>query len=271
MDLIKVFTSMMGVASQVALLRPTVTRGNMDLIFISFAANLIRSAEWLFRGGEHTIGFCGHMLTSAPIDPGVQSSATSPHYQRMQNLYAMARSMTSEDILLSLPSYVSAEYDKANKSLGEIWTYRLHDKSGIAKSSGLLKDIADPLVYSIFALRAASRRISGSIASGISSDAFSLGGLTLLKQAGTALAEEVSILAYTLDDVRQHCTKVLQFYRALDVQPLLKQPEAPIQYVTQVAQGLTPRSVVQGVGNLLVHMATIAAMLIAFTDGSRAS
>ena len=166
----------------------------------------------------------------------------------MQNLYAMAGSITSKNILLSLPYYVSAEYDEANKSLGEIWTYRLEAKSGIAKTSGLLIDIADPLVYSIFALRAASRRISGSIASGISNDAFSMGGLTLLKQAGTALADEVSTLAYTLDDVRQHCTQVLQFYRALDVQPLLKQPEAPIQYLTQVAQDSTLRSVVQGVG-----------------------
>ncbi|CAD6585327.1 MAG: hypothetical protein CYPHOPRED_003053 [Cyphobasidiales sp. Tagirdzhanova-0007] len=158
----------------------------------------------------------------------------------------MAGSITSKNILLSLPYYVSAEYDEANKSLGEIWTYRLEAKSGIAKTSGLLIDIADPLVYSIFALRAASRRISGSIASGISNDAFSMGGLTLLKQAGTALADEVSTLAYTLDDVRQHCTQVLQFYRALDVQPLLKQPEAPIQYLTQVAQDSTLRSVVQG-------------------------
>ena len=46
MDLIKVFTSTMGVASQLALLRPIATRGNMDLIFI---ANIIHSAEWLFR------------------------------------------------------------------------------------------------------------------------------------------------------------------------------------------------------------------------------
>ena len=51
-DLAVVSTSTVGIASQIYLLKSTATRGNVDLLLISFAANLIRSAEWLFRGGE---------------------------------------------------------------------------------------------------------------------------------------------------------------------------------------------------------------------------
>ena len=53
-DVAKVFTSALGVATQAVLLRNTINRGNLDLIGISFAANLIRSASWLFRGGKYS-------------------------------------------------------------------------------------------------------------------------------------------------------------------------------------------------------------------------
>ena len=51
-DIVKLFTSAVGVISQATLLRKTVTRNNYDLICISFAANFVRSADWLFRGGR---------------------------------------------------------------------------------------------------------------------------------------------------------------------------------------------------------------------------
>ena len=156
----------------------------------------------------------------------------------------------SEDMLLGLPGYISAEYDKANERLGETWTYRLLDKSRLARTSGLLKNISDPLVYALFALRAASKTVFEPVSSTLFTETFSMGSLMHINSTGAALADQISTFAYTLDDVRQHCTEVLQFYRALGIQPLLKQPVQPVKYITQVGQGSTPRSVVQGVGPL---------------------
>ena len=58
-DIVKLFTSAVGVISQATLLRKTVTRNNFDLCLISFAANFVRSADWLFRGGR---SFCSTLM-----------------------------------------------------------------------------------------------------------------------------------------------------------------------------------------------------------------
>lgn len=55
-DVVKCFTSALEMVTQGLMLRQTLTRRNVDLIGISVVANFVRSAEWLFRGGE--LAFC---------------------------------------------------------------------------------------------------------------------------------------------------------------------------------------------------------------------
>jgi hypothetical protein len=76
---------------------------------------------------------------------------------------------------------------------------------------------------------------------------FTMGGLAFIQNATSALATQIGTFVFTLDDVRQHCTEILQFYRALNVKPNLKGPKNPVKYVTQVGLGQTPGTVNQGV------------------------
>ena len=153
----------------------------------------------------------------------------------MQSLWNLAWSdKQAEPILLNLPSYYSEEYDKADKALGEIWTYRLHDKSHLAQSTAFLKNASDPLIYALFALRAAARRGNGVTPSSGFSDVFSMGSLSFIQDAASGFAGAVGRFMYVVDDVRQHCSEIVQFYRAFDVKPALKQPNMPTEYETQL-------------------------------------
>lgn len=51
-DVIKVFTSLSGVMTQAEYLRRNLTRDNIDMFAIGLVANFVKSAEWLFLGGE---------------------------------------------------------------------------------------------------------------------------------------------------------------------------------------------------------------------------
>lgn len=74
-DVTKVFTSAVGVITQLILLRHTINRSNVDLIGIGFAANLIRSASWLFRGGKIVILPC----IRVPNEEGHQIQGSGRH------------------------------------------------------------------------------------------------------------------------------------------------------------------------------------------------
>jgi hypothetical protein len=54
-DIVKTFTSAISAVTQAYLLRQSIHRRNLDLFLLSFAANFIKSAEWLFRGGRSHI------------------------------------------------------------------------------------------------------------------------------------------------------------------------------------------------------------------------
>lgn len=55
-DIIKLFTTFTGVFSQAEYLRRCLTRDNIDIFVIGLVANFVKSAEWLFLGGE--LSFC---------------------------------------------------------------------------------------------------------------------------------------------------------------------------------------------------------------------
>lgn len=133
------------------------------------------------------------------LDPGVRTAPTNPLFQRMQSLWESAQDTSPQAILLQLPKYWHAEYVKADAALGPIWTYRLADKSRIARTTSLLAQISDPLVYTLFALRGAARRRSGSLASALYSENFSMGGLTYIQNASASIAEELARSAYCAD------------------------------------------------------------------------
>lgn len=170
----------------------------------------------------------------------------------MQNLWN-AHSDEPEYTLLALRPYLSAEFDKANAALGPLSTHRLADESKLAQSTSFLRQISEPLIYAVFALRAAASGAVDTSAGRHHKAVFSMGSLTFLQKASSALAEQIGLFAYTLDEVRIHCTQILQFYRALDLQPVLKQPSNPVPYIRQVAQGNVPGSVLQGVSRGAVY------------------
>lgn len=177
-----------------------------------------------------------HMLTQyMPSDAGIRSATTNPHYHRMQSLWNQAwMSEVAEHQLLGLPAYFSSEYDKANEELGDLWTYRLTDKSRLAETTSLLKNISDPIVYALFALRATTRRRGFMTSSDLVEETFSMGTLSFIQSASSGLAEAVGRFAYVLDDVRQHCSEIMQFYRAFDVKPVLLHPAVSAEYKTMV-------------------------------------
>jgi ABC-type multidrug transport system fused ATPase/permease subunit len=253
-DIVKLFTSAVGVISQATLLRKTVTRNNFDLISICFAANFIRSADWLFRGGRSSRGRPVQLgLTSCGIphlDPGVGVALTSATYQRMQTIWSETRCTTAEDIILGLPRYLTDQYNKANAALGDVSTTCLRDESRLARTTGLLQNLSDPVVYALFALRAAARRNPSSLASSLFTDTFSMGSLAFIQSASTAMAEEIAAFFYTLDDVRQHTSKVLQFYRALDAKPAMPQPAKPVPYRSMESSAPRNEGQLRGVSGL---------------------
>lgn len=66
------------------------------------------------------------------------------------------------------------------------------DKSRTAHVSNLLAQVSDPLVYALFALRAAARRNSGSMASALFSEDFSMGSLRYIQEASSSIAQELA-------------------------------------------------------------------------------
>ena len=131
-------------------------------------------------------------VADAFADPGVHTAPTNPHYQRMQGIWDAAQDTTPESILLQLPAYHAAEYARADAALGSTWTYRLLDKSRLAQTTTMLARLSDPLIYTLFALRASARHNSGSLASAVFADTFSMGSLAYIQNASKSIAEELA-------------------------------------------------------------------------------
>lgn len=110
----------------------------------------------------------------------------------MQGIWDAARDTSPEAILLQLPAYYAKEYARADAALGPTWTYRLLDKSRLARSTDFMARLSDPLVYTLFALRASARHRPSSLASTLFSDTFSMGNLAYIQNASKSIAEELA-------------------------------------------------------------------------------
>lgn len=120
----------------------------------------------------------------------------------MQNIWNESLSRQPESALLGIPAYHASEYNKANERMGDLWTYRLKETSGLARATKLMHSVSEPVVYALFALRAAARRGRSRNPTSLFKEVFSTGALEFIKSSTEALAEEIGQFFFVLDDVR---------------------------------------------------------------------
>lgn len=115
----------------------------------------------------------------------------------MEHLWSEAKDRVPEDNLLGLPAYYHEEYDKADTSMGDLWTSRLREPSSLRRATAYLNSFSTPTIYAMFALRASSRRAAGGLR-----ETFTTDMLNFIETATSSLAEEIGNFFYVLDDVR---------------------------------------------------------------------
>lgn len=120
----------------------------------------------------------------------------------MEHLWSEASECVPEDNLLGLPSYLHDEYKKADERMGDLWTSRLREASGLKRATKYLNSFSTPAIYALFALRASSRHSTGVTSSSRFKATFTTDMLTFIETATSSLADEVGNFFYVLDDVR---------------------------------------------------------------------
>lgn len=134
-------------------------------------------------------------------DSAVTWAVTSKAYQRMKHIWN--DSLTEpESVLLGLPQHFHQEFDKANESLGDIPTSKNGSISKISQAARAIHDFSTPLIYSLFAVRAASKRSAAGANSPWFQAAYSTSVLYTIESAIWALADNVHNLFHVLEEVR---------------------------------------------------------------------
>lgn len=126
---------------------------------------------------------------------------TNTDYQRMKHIWN--DSITSpESVLLDIPQYFLKEFERANARLGDVPTSRRAEWGGLAQAAKVLDSFSSPLLYALFALRAAAKRGTSKTPSLLFQAVFSTSALYCMESATSALAGEIGSLFYVLEDVR---------------------------------------------------------------------
>lgn len=203
-DIVRVFTITAGTITQMAFLKRALTSENGDLFAIGLFTNLLSTGNWLLQGGILRYLFEQFTLadsTTGLIDNGVQWAVTNTDYQRMQHIWKDSIG-SPESILLDLPRYLHGEFKKANERLGDVATSRIGEVNHVAQAAKILKSFSQPLLYALFALRAASRRGKTRRPNLLFQATFSTSALYAIDSATWALTDEIGGLFCVLESVR---------------------------------------------------------------------